>query len=295
MHVFLTGASGFVGSAVARELLAAGHTVTGLARSDASAAALTSAGIAVHRGSLDDRESLRAGAAASDGVIHCAFVHDFKDIAEAGRTDLRAVETFVAALAGSKRPLLVTSGTAVFGSGTVAVEDVAPSASSAGSHRVPSENATRAAGGIVIRLPPTVHGEGDHGFVPMIIQKARDTGVSAYIGDGAGRWPAVHRLDAAVLYRLAFERGEAGASYHAVAEEGVPTRQIAEVIGKRLGLPVAAKSRDEAVAHFGWLGHFFGGDVPASSVLTRERLGWRPTQAALIADLDQPHYFTLQS
>jgi nucleoside-diphosphate-sugar epimerase len=296
MRVFLTGATGFVGSAIVRELLGAGHEVVGLARSDESAEALARAGAAVHRGDLDDPDSLRRGAEAADGVIHCAFIHDFSQMDQAGRTDLRAVETLGAALEGSGRPLVVTSGTGLLTPGRVATENDRPDPGSHASHRAPSEAATLAlaARGVrssVLRLPPSVHGEGDHGFVPVLIDVARRTGVSASIGDGANRWPAVHRLDAARLFRLAVEAAPAGSVLHAVGEEGVPTRDIAAVIGRHLDVPVTSVAADDAAEHFGWLGAFFAADVPASSAQTRERLGWEPARPGLVSDLEAGHYF----
>jgi len=292
MHVFLTGASGFIGSAIVPALIGAGHQVIGLARSDASAAAVAAAGAEVHRGALDDLESLRAGAAASDGVIHTAFIHDFSDLAASARTDLRAIETLGAALEGSDRPLVITSGVAALPAGRVGTERDEPDRASAGSHRIASEDAALglAARGVrssVVRPAPSVHGEGDHGFVAMLVGIASDTGVSGYVGDGSNHWPAVHRLDAARLFRLAVESAPAGSVLHAVAEEGVPTREIAEAIGRHLGLPVAAVAPE----HFGWLGGFFASDLRASSALTRELVGWQPTGPGLIADLDQGHYF----
>jgi nucleoside-diphosphate-sugar epimerase len=297
VRVFVTGATGFVGSAVVRELLEAGHEVVGLARSDRSAAALAAAGAGVHRGSLQDLDSLRAGAAGSDGVVHTAFIHDdFTQMAAAGRTDLGAVGTLGAALEGSGRPLVVTSGTALVAPGRLATEADRSDPDAAGAHRAASDAATlslaeRGVRTSLLRLPPSVHGEGDHGFVPFLIDIARRTGVSAYIGDGTNRWPAVHRLDAARLYRLAVEAAPAGTTLHAVAEEGVPTRDIAEVIGRHLGLPLRALSPAGAGDHFGWLAAFFAADVPASSAVTRERTGWEPVQPTLIADLEQGHYF----
>jgi nucleoside-diphosphate-sugar epimerase len=296
MRVFLTGASGFVGSAIVDELVGAGHQVLGLARSDDSAAAIAAAGADVHRGALDDLDSLRAGAAAADGVIHTAYIHDFSDREGAARTDLLAVRTLGAALATSDRPFVVTSGTAALPAGRVGIETDEPDARSFGAHRIASEQATLAFAGrgvrsSVVRLSPTVHGAGDHGFVPMVIETARRTGVSAYIGDGANRWPAVHRLDAARLFRLALERAPAGSVLHGVAEEGIAVRAIAEVIGRQLGVPVRSLSPAEAGDHFGFLAAVLAGDVPASSALTRERTGWRPVRPGLLADLEQAHYF----
>ena len=246
----------------------------------------------MHRGALDDLDRLQAVAAASDGVIHTAFIHDFSNLAVSAQTDLRAIEALGAALEGSDRPLVITSGTAALPAGRVASERDEPDRASAGSHRIASEDAALAlaARGVrsaVVRPAPTVHGEGDHGFVAALIGIARDTGVSAYVGDGANRWPAVHRLDAARLFRLALEAAPAGSILHAVAEEGVPTRDIAAAIGRHLDLPVVAAERE----HFGWLGGFFGADIRASSALTRELLGWQPAHPGLIEDLDQGHYF----
>ncbi len=296
MRVFVTGATGFIGSALVRELLGAGHEVLGLARSDSAAAALSAAGAEAHRGMLDDLDSLRRGASASDGVIHAGFVHDFSNYPAACETDRRAVEAIGEALAGTGRPLVVTSGTALLPTGRLGTEDDGPKPATAGPTRAASEEATLALAGrgvraMVLRLPPTVHGDGDHGFVPALIQIARDKGGSAYIGEGANRWPAVHRLDAVRLYRAALEKGAAGARYHGVAEEGVPVREIARVIGRRLGLPVVAVSPEEAGVHFGWLAHILAIDNPTSSALTRERLGWHTDQIPLIPDLDQGHYF----
>lgn len=296
MRVFVTGATGFIGSALVQELLGAGHQVVGLARSDSSAASLATAGAGVHRGSLDDLDSLRSGAAAADGVIHTAFVHDFSDYAGAGETDRRAVEALGAALEGSGRPLVITSGITVLAQGRLATEDGTPDPKAASAIRIPSEVAVLALAerGVrtsVVRLPPSVHGDGDHAFVPELIQVARKTGVSAYVGDGANRWPAVHRLDAVRLFRLALEQAPAGSRLHGVADEAVPMRAIAEVIGRRLNVPSVSKSLDEAADHFGWIGYFASLDAPASSVLTQERLGWRPVQPGLLADIDRDGYF----
>ncbi|MFY0254783.1 SDR family oxidoreductase [Chitinophaga sp. 30R24] len=296
MRVFVTGATGFIGSAIVKELIGVGHQVLGLARSAASAKLLIAAGAEVHMGTLDDLESLKRGAAAADGVIHTAFIHDFSDLAAAGRTDKLAVIAMGEALEGTGKALVVTSGIAHLIPGQVGTEEDAPNPNSAAKHRIPSEEVTLAlaARGVrssVLRLAPSVHGEGDHGFVPALIAIAREKKVSAYIGEGLNRWPAVHRLDAAHLFRLAVEKGIAGSRYHGVAEEGIPCREIAEAIGRHLNVPVVSKTREEAVEHFGWIGNFFATDCPASSKLTQERLDWRPSQPGLIADLDMGHYF----
>jgi nucleoside-diphosphate-sugar epimerase len=293
MKVFVTGATGFVGSAVVQELIRAGHKVLGLARSEAGAASLAAAGAEVHRGDLQDLDSLRTGAATSDGVIHTAFIHDFSNYAPAAEADRRAIEILGAVLAGSDRPLVVTSGTALVAAGRLAMEEEATDlkAFPRKSEQAAASVASRGVCVSIVRLPPSVHGKGDHGFVPMLIGIAREKGVSAYVGDGLNRWPAVHRLDAAPLYRLVFEKGSAGVRYHGVADQGVPFREIAEVIGKRLNMPVVAKSAEQAAEHFGFLGHFVGRDCPASSAQTQKQLEWQPTQPGLIADLDQPHYF----
>jgi nucleoside-diphosphate-sugar epimerase len=292
MRIFVTGASGFIGSAVVSELIGAGHQVLGLARSDASARAVATAGAQVHRGDLDDLDSLRAGADASDGVVHLAFNHEFSDFEGAGELDRRAIETLGEALAGSDRPFVVTAGTAGHAPGRVVTET---DASAPALPRVSEETALAFTGrGVrasVLRLPPTVHGDGDHGFVPRLIGIAREKGVSAYPGDGSNRWAAVHRLDAAHLFRLALEEAPSGAVLHGVDEEGVPARDIAEVIGRHLALPVTTICPDQALDHFGWLGAIFSLDIPASSTLTRKQLGWQPTHTGLLDDLEQGHYF----
>ncbi len=306
MRIFVTGASGWIGSAVVPELIDAGHHVVALARSDASAAALTSAGAGVHRGTLDDLDSLRNGAAASDGVIHLAFKHDIAfsgDFQGAADADRRAVETFGDTLAGSDRPFVIASGILGLAPGQVATErdghgpGHALAAAGAGprTRLATAEQAlslaSRGVRSSVVRLSPTVHGEGDHGFVATLVSIAREKGVAAHIGDGTNRWPAVHQLDAAHVFRLALETAPAGSTLHAVADEGVPIRVIAEVIGRHLNLPVASISPEDAGEHFTWLAGFLALDSPASSALTRALLGWQPAHPGLIDDLDQGHYF----
>jgi nucleoside-diphosphate-sugar epimerase len=296
MKVFVTGATGFIGSAIVPELIGAGHQVLGLARSEAGAKSLIAAGAQVHRGDVEDLESLREGAGAGDGVIHTAFIHDFSKFKENCEIDRRAIDALGAALAGSDRPLIVTSGTGIAGHalGRLATEDDEPAAGPNAIPRVASEEAAAAvaARGVrvsVVRLPQ-VHNTFKQGLVTYAIALARQKGLSAYVGDGLNRWSAVHLLDAARLYRLVLEKGSAGARYHAVAEEGVPVRDIAEVIGRGLKVPVVSKSPKEAMEHFGWLGVFVGSDLPASSAKTQKQMGWRPTERGLIPDLEQMNY-----
>ena len=298
MRVFVTGATGFIGSAVVRELAGAGHQVVGLARSDQAAATLATAGAAVHRGSLEDLDSLRSGAAAADGVIHTAYIHDFtetNDAAAYARVDGRAIEAIGEVLAGSDRPLVVAAGLPVPAPGRVTTEeDAAPDnpAYPRVSEQVALSLAGRGVRVSAVRLPPTVHGQGDHGFVPALIGIARTKGLSAYVGEGANRWAAVHRLDSARLFRLALQAAPAGTRLNAIGDEGVPFRDIAQAIGRHLNLPVTAISREEADGHFGLFALFTSLDVPASSALTQERFGWHPAHPGLIPDLDEGHYFT---
>jgi nucleoside-diphosphate-sugar epimerase len=316
MRVFVTGATGFIGSAVVKELIANGHQVIGLARSDAAAKALIAAGAEPHLGTIDDLESLRRGAAKADGVIHLAYVHDLAHVGLSGRLKIflgglptkipdrfgsvineaesRAIEALGAALAGTDRPLIVTAGIAFVSPGQIVTEDTkAPLASAMprGSEQAALALGSRGVRVSVVRLPLSVHGEGDHGFVPTLIGIARKKGTSATVDGGRNRWSAVHRLDAARLFRLVLERGARGAVYHGVAEEGVLFREIAAVIGRRLNLPVVDKSRKEASKQFSWFSMFAGVDGPATSSRTRAELGWEPTQPGLLADIDQPGYF----
>lgn len=294
MLIFVTGATGFVGSAVVRELLEAGHRVLGLARSEAAAQALVAAGAEAHRGALDDLASLEAGAAAADAVIHTAFVHDFARFAESCEIERRAVTALGDALVGSSRRLIVTSGTGLLPPGRPTTEDDVPVPGH--SPRIASEQAAAAvaARGVdvaIVRLPASVHGAGDHGFVPLLIGISREKGRAAHIDDGANRWAAVHRFDAARLYRLALETDVAGGVWHAVAEEGIPFHALTEVFGRRLGLPSVGLTQEEAAAHFGWFTMFAGLDIPSTSRLTRERLAWSPSGPGLLADLEETDYF----
>ncbi|WP_406176998.1 SDR family oxidoreductase [Streptomyces canus] len=296
MRVFVTGATGFVGSAVTRELLAAGHEVLGLARSDRSVEALKSAGAEVHRGDLNDLDSLRRGAAAADGVAHLAFIHDFTNLTSSGEADLRAIEAIGSVLEGTGKPFVVTSGL-LTAPGRLGTEEDPADPDSPAKHRHASEFAAlalaeRGVRSSVLRLPPSVHGEGDIGFVPMFIDFARDKGVSAMVGDGSNHWAAVHRLDAARLFRLALEAAPAGVRLHAIGDEGVPFREIAETVGRGLGVPVTSVAPEDATDHFGWLGRFAAIDMRASATLTRKLLDWQPEHPALIPDLEAGHYFT---
>lgn len=295
MRVFVTGASGFIGSAIVRELLDAGHEVTGLVRSEAAAKEVVAAGAKVHHGNLEDLDSLRSGARNSDGVIHTGFNHDFSKFKENCEKERVAVEALGSALAGSGRPLAITSGIGLLPPGRLGTEEDIP-ASPNNNPRVASEEAAKAVGdrGVhvsIVRLPPSVHGEGDHGFVPILINMAREKVASVYIGDGRNLWPAVHRLDAARLFRLALEKGAARGCYHGVAEEGIVFREIAEVIGRRLKVPIVSKTTEEAGKHFGWFAHFAAMNVSASSKQTQAQLGWRPAQPGLIADMNGLGYF----
>ncbi|GAA3284484.1 SDR family oxidoreductase [Dactylosporangium vinaceum] len=294
MRIFVTGASGWIGSAVTAELLAAGHHVVGLARSDSAAATIAGLGAEVRRGSLDDLDSLRAGADDSEGVVHLGYNHDFSDMQGAAETDRRAITTLGDALAGTGRPLFIASGVAGLSrDGTPATEDEPgdpashPRVANAAAALAYADRGVRAG---VIRFAPTVHGDGDHGFIAVLVDAARRHGVSAYVGDGSGAWPAVHRADAATLVRLAIEQAPAAAVLHAVAEPGVSTKAIAEAIGRGLDLPVKSVPAQEAPAHFGWIGMFFGLNMPASSEYTQRQYGWTPTHPTLLEDLDAGYY-----
>lgn len=295
MRVFVTGATGFIGTAIVEDLIAAGHRVLGLARSEDAAGTLARRGVAVHRGDLADPDSLAAGARACDGVIHTAFIHDFSRYEANAETDRRALEAMALALEGSGKPLVATSGTAVLAPGRIGVETDALPTEGLGTIRAKSEQvlaaATRGVRVSVVRLAPSVHGQGDHGFVPMLIETARRTGIAAYVGEGENRWPAVHRLDAARLFRLALEAAPAGSRLHGAAEEGIPMRTIAATIGQGLGVPVRSLTAAEAQAHFGWMAMFVGRDAPTSSALTRALLHWQPQGPGLLADMREAGYF----
>ena len=293
MRVFVTGASGWIGSSVVPELLAAGHQVLGLARSDESAAAIERAGAEVHRGSLDDLASLRAGAEKADAVVHLAFIHDFANFGASVAADRAAIEAFGDVLAGSDRALFIASGFGGLPSGATITENDRPGPDAnprLENARLVLELADRGIRAGVLRYAPTVHGAGDHGFMAALVQIARDRGVSGYIGDGANRWPAVHVSDAGRLTALAVDKAPAGSILHGVAEQGVPVRTVAEVIGHKLELPVRSVPAAEADAHFGWLARFLAMDAPASSEITRERMGWTPTGPTLLEDLESGAY-----
>ncbi len=287
MRVFVTGATGFIGSAIVQELLGAGHQVLGLARSDSGAKAVAAAGAEVHRGSLEDLDSLKRGAVAADGVIHTAFIHDFTDFAANARADQLAIEALTATLAGSNKPFIVTSGCL----GLRTEEDAADEAFPRKSEQAGLAAAAQGIRAMVMRLPPSVHGKGDHGFVSALIKLAREKRFSVYVEGGTNVWPAGHRLDAAKLYRLALEKGTAGARYHGVGDEGIPTRQLAEIIARHLKVPAVSKTPDEAAELLGFIGRVLAMGGPTSSALTQKWLGWQPTQPGLIADLEQGHYF----
>ncbi len=293
MRVFVTGASGWIGSAVVPELIAAGHHVVGLARSDASADALAAAGAEVQGGSLEDLDALREGASKSDGVIHLAFIHDFSQYENANATDRRAITTMGDALRATQRPLVIASGVATTATGRPATENDPPAPDFPRSEAADLTLALGASGvrPAVVRLPPTTHGRGDNGFIAMLVATAREKGVSGYVGDGANEWPAVHRSDAARVFRLALERTSEPAVYHAVGEQGVPTHTIAEVIGRHLAVPVASIAPEDAIAHFGWLGTIWALNAPTANELTRARLGWEPSGPTLLEDLEAGSYF----
>ena len=290
MHVFVTGATGWIGSAVVDELLDAGHEVTGLARSDDSAATLEKKGVRVHRGDLDDPESIRAGAAGADGVVHLANKHDWAEPATSDRAERNAVEAMLDVLAGTDRPIIVANGLSGLVEGRPATEAdpspaLGPGSDRGGSETLTLDHAERGVRSMVVRFAPSVHGAGDWGFVAFLTAAAKERGVSGFIGDGTTTWSAVHRADAARLVRLGLEEAPAGSRLHAVAEEAVSTREIAEAIGHALGLPVASIAPEDAAEHFGFVGAFFGMDMSASSARTRELLGWTPSGPALVEDI----------
>ena len=296
MRVFVTGASGWIGSATVDELLAAGHEVVGLARSDASAASLEAKGVQVRRGDLDDLDSIRQGATAADAVIHLANKHDFDNPALSNQAERAAVRTIGDALTGSGRPFLLASGVAVPTQGRPTTEADrspfhGPDSPRGGSENLALEYVDRGVNAVSVRFAPTVHGDGDYGFIAALVAIAREKGVAGYVGDGANRWPAVHRSDAARITRLGLEKAPAGTLLHAVSEEGIPTREIAAAIGRGLGVPVASIAPQDAEQHFGWISRFFAMDVPASSARTQELLGWTPSGPGLLQDLDAGSYF----
>ncbi|MFI7609272.1 SDR family oxidoreductase [Micromonospora sp. NPDC049366] len=300
MHVFVTGGSGQTGPTVVADLLAAGHTVTGLARSEASATKLRALGAAVHEGSLDDLDSLRRGAAAADGVLHMGYGGDFAKPEEMMRRDINAIDTFGQVLEGTGKPLIITSGTLVMPLNRLSDETDEPLADGIAGFRVAGERAclalaARGVRAIVVRLAPTVHGPHDHGFIPMLIATARKSGVSAYVDDGANRWPAVQRQDAAQLFRLALEKAPAGSVLHGVAETGIAFKDIAETIGQGLGLPTASLTKDQAATHYvsPFMGMLYGVDAPVSSIRTQQLLGWTPTREGLLQDLRHGDYLTV--
>ncbi|CAB39844.1 NADH-dependent glycolaldehyde/furfural/butyraldehyde/propylaldehydealdehyde reductase [Schizosaccharomyces pombe] len=295
MRIFVTGAAGFIGSEIVRQLLEAGHEVVGLVRSEENAAKLRAAGGTPYIGTLEDLDTLKKGVAQCDGVIHTAFVHDFSIYQEACKLDARVIEAIGEVLRGTERPLITTSVTAVLSSngklGTEISEVPQPPIPRQLGEVTTLKFASQGVRASILRLPPTVHGAGDHAFVPMLINVAKNKGVSAYIGNGMNCWPAVHRTDAANLFVLALEKETAGSIYHAVAEEGIPIKEIAGMIGKRLDIPVISVSSEEATEHFGFLSSFLSVDNPTSSILTQQRLGWKPTHSTLMTDLASDAYF----